>query len=101
MLTSLIVMLPHTDGLEHTNVPTSGSYFLLVTPSKLRRLMSEMVRLEGYCYGQVVSSGWGRARKGGKGTYLLAESDVLLPVALRYLDCVIDVVDFDAVVGDV
>lgn len=57
MLTSLMVMLPHTDGLEHTSVPTSGSYFLLVTPSKLRSLMSEMVRLEGYCYGRVVSNG--------------------------------------------
>lgn len=57
MLTSLIVMLPHTDGLEHTSVPTSGSYFLLVTPSKLRMLMSEMVRLEGYCYSRVVSNG--------------------------------------------
>lgn len=43
----------------------------------------------------------GRAGKGKKGTYLLAESDILLPVALRYLDCVIDVGDFDAVVGDV
>lgn len=45
--TLLIVMFPHTDGLEHTIDPTNGSYFLLVVPAKLRRVMSEIVKLDG------------------------------------------------------
>ena len=43
-----MVIFPQTVGLEHTKYPTSGSYFSLVVPLKLRIVTSDIVRLDGY-----------------------------------------------------
>jgi hypothetical protein len=72
---------------------------LLVVPEKFLIVMSEMVSLAGnYCVSSLVLL---EERKGAGSTDLVAECEVLLPVALGDFDSVVNVVENHAVVGDV
>lgn len=80
-------------------LPTSGSYLLDVIPWKFLKCTSEIVRL--LCMRCKLETRSGIAL--GKGSYgvLIAQSEILLPIALSHLDSVIDVVNGHCVICDV